>query len=363
MLLALALAATISHAVDTTVKPLMAKEHIPGMAVGVIAGGKPFFFYYGAASETPAQPVSAHTLFEVGSISKTFSATLTAYAARRGFISLSDRVEKYFPALHGTQFGEVTLLELGTHTAGVLPLQVPDGVDTDGELVAYLKGFHSPKAPGSVRVYNNISIGTLGLIVAKRMHEDFASLMDHRLLPELGLEHTYVEVPPAQMGDYAEGHRTNGATVRMKPGELWSETYGVRTTAPDLTRFLQINMGEIQVDDLMARAIAATHTGYFQAGPMTQDLIWEQYRYPVTLSALLDGTDMLGEVVPVRRLDPPMPPRVDVWLNKTGSTNGFAAYVAFVPAENMGIVLLANKSYPLEERVKAAFDILSSLSR
>ena len=361
MLLGLTLAASISHAVDATVKPLMARNAISGMAVGVVSDGKPFFFYYGVASKQTGQPVSAQTLFEVGSISKTFTATLTSYAAQRGFISLSDNVEKYLPALQDTQFGEVTLLELGTHTAGVLPLQVPDGVDNDDQLVAYLKGFRSPKAPGTVRVYNNISIGTLGLIVAKSMHEDFAALMDRRLFPALGLENTYVDVPPAKMADYAEGYRTNGNPVRMTPGELWTEAYGVRTTAPDLTRFLQIQMGTIEVDPLMARAVAATHTGYFQAGPMTQDLIWEQYPWPVTLSALMDGTDMIENVVPVRRLDPPLPPQPDVWLNKTGSTNGFAAYVAFVPSKKMGIVLLANKSYPLDERVKAAFDILSKL--
>ena len=72
MLLAIALAASVSHAVDTTVKPLMAKNSIPGMAVGVIADGKPFFFYYGVASKETGQPVSDRTLFEVGSISKTF---------------------------------------------------------------------------------------------------------------------------------------------------------------------------------------------------------------------------------------------------------------------------------------------------
>ncbi|HEY1975851.1 MAG TPA: class C beta-lactamase [Candidatus Baltobacteraceae bacterium] len=361
MILALTLAASISHAVDATVKPLMAKNSIPGMAVGVVAGGKPFFFYYGLASKQTGQPISARTLFELGSISKTFTATLASYAGQRGFISLSDKVEKYLPALRGTQFGGATLLNLGTHTAGVLPLQVPDGVDNDDQLVAYLKGFRSPKTPGTVRVYNNVSIGTLGLIVAKSMHEDFASLMDRRLFPELGLEHTYIDVPPAKMADYAEGYRTNGTPVRMTPGELWPEAYGVRTTAPDLTRFLRIQMGAIEVDPLVARAISATHTGYFRAGPMTQDLIWEQYPWPVALSALLEGTDMIEDVVPVRRLNPPLSPQPDVWLNKTGSTNGFAAYVAFVPSKHMGIVLLANKSYPLNERVKAAFDILSKL--
>lgn len=361
MLLALTLAASVSHAVDTTVKPLMAKNAIPGMAVGVVAGGKPFFFYYGVASKQTAQPVSDSTLFEVGSISKTFNATLASYAQLRGFISLSDKVEKYLPSLRGTPFGNVTLLNLGTHTAGILPLQVPDGIDNDEQLLEYLKSWRSAKAPGTVRVYNNISIGTLGLIVSRSMHEDFATLMDRRLFPELGLKNTYVEVPSAKMPDYAEGYRENGTAVRMTPGELWQEAYGVRTTAGDLVRFLQANMGEIPLDDSFMRAIAATHTGYFQAGVMTQDLVWEQYRWPAALSTLLAGTDMVEDVVPAHAIEPPLQPQANVWINKTGSTNGFGAYVAFIPSKALGIVLLANKNYPLDERVKAAFDILSQL--
>ena len=361
MLPAVALAASISHAVDATIVPLMTKDGIPGMAVGVVAGRRSYFFYYGVASKQTGQPVSANTLFEVGSISKTFTATLTSYAQLHGSISLSDRVDRYLPALCDSPFGDVTLLNLGTHTAGLLPLQVPDGVDTDERLVAYLKSFQSAKAPGTVRVYNNLGIGTLGLIVAKTMHADFAALMDERLLPELGLANTYIRVPPARMAEYAEGYRKNGDPVRMTPGELWAETYGVRTTAPDLVRFVQANMGEVSLDEALQRAIAATHTGYFQAGVMTQDLIWEQYAYPVALQTLLDGTDMVEGATPARRIDPPLQPQSNVWIDKTGSTAGFGAYVAFVPSKRMGIVLLANKSYPLEERVTAAFDILSRL--
>jgi beta-lactamase class C len=149
----------------------------------------------------------------------------------------------------------------------------------------------------------------------------------------------------------------------MAPGVLASEAYGIRTTAGDLLRFVEANMGMLDLDETLKRAISNTHTGYYQVGAMTQDLVWEQYHYPAGLAELLAGNSdkVILEANPATRLDPPLRPRDDVLINKTGSTNGFAAYVAFVPEKKTGIVLLANKSYPIDARVTAAYGILTRL--
>jgi beta-lactamase class C len=353
----------VKSAVDQAIQPVMEKYQIPGMAVGITVGGKHYVLDYGVASSKTRQPVTDSTLFEIGSISKTFTATLASWAQVSGQLSLADKTSKYLPSLQGTKFGEVSLLNLGTHTPGGLPLQVPENITNNDQLMKYFQEWQPTYAPGTYRTYANPSIGLLGLITAKSMNQDFAALMEGRLFPALGLTSTYINVPETKMADYAQGYTEKDEPVRIATAVLSSEAYGVRTTATDMIHFVEANMGMIKLNGELQRAITDTHTGYFQAGVMTQDLIWEQYAYPVELKTLLEGNSyqMILEATPVTPITPPMEPRRDVLINKTGTTNGFGAYVAFVPEKQMGIVILANKNYPIADRITIAHQIFSKL--
>jgi beta-lactamase class C len=354
----------IKTTVDAAIQPLMAKYRIAGMAVGVIVEGKPYVLDYGVASTQTGKPVTHDTLFELGSISKTFTATLASYAALNGDLSLSDPTAKYLPSLRGTPFGNVSLLNLGTHTPGGLPLQVPDDIHDNDQLMQYFAAWRPAYAPGTQRTYANPGIGTLGLITAKSMGQDFTALIQQRVFPALGMTSSYIDVPHARMPDYAQGYTKHDAPIRMNPGVLSSEAYGIKSTAADMLRFVAANMNLIHIDDKFQRAITATHTGYFSSGVLTQDLIWEQYSYPAELKTLQEGNSsaMILHATPAAEIRPPQPPRQDVWINKTGSTNGFGAYVAFIPEKRLGIVMLANRNIQNEARVSAAYQILTALA-
>lgn len=353
----------IKTAVDHAMAPVIAHNGIRGMAVGIVDGDEHYVFNYGVASTETGKPVTNETLFELGSVSKTLTATLASYAQVRGYLSLSDPTSRFLPSLQNSPFGNVTLLNLGTHTPGGLPLQVPDNISNNEQLMQYFKAWQPTYAAGTHRTYANPSIGTLGLIAAKSMGQDFDGLMQGQLFPALGMKNTYIKVPAAKMPDYAQGYAKDGAPIRMAPGVLSSEAYGIKTTAADMNRFVEANMNLIRVNEKLQHAIANTHIGYFKAGPMTQDLIWEQYPYPVTLESLLSGNSpaMIFNATPVTEIKPPQEPQNNVWINKTGSTNGFGAYIAFIPQKRLGIVILANKNFPIDERVTAAYRILTSL--
>lgn len=122
---------------------------------------------------------------------------------------------------------------------------------------------------------------------------------------------------------------------------------------------MQVNIDQAGLDATTRQAVEATHVGHFQADGMTQGLGWEQYPWPVSLAELQAGNALGRVTTAVQPLaHTPAGPRL---FNKTGSTRGFGAYVAFVPTQRIGVVLLGNRSWPITERVDAAYAILGQL--
>ncbi|NMZ93870.1 beta-lactamase [Pseudomonas panacis] len=358
------LAATdLQAVVDANVKPLMQQQSINGLVVGVVRAGKAQYFNYGVAATDTRQPVSENTLFEVGSVSKTFTATLAGYAVASGKLTLSDPASHYLPALGGGKFDHISVLNLGTYTAGGLPLQFPANADNSQRMISYFQHWQPDFAPGTQRLYSNPSLGLFGYLAAQSLKQPFAQAMEKTLLPALGLKHTFIKVPQSQMSLYAQGYGKDGKPVRVGPGALDSEAYGIKTSAADLLKYVDANMRPATLDKTLQQAISVTHTGYYNVEGMTQGLGWEMYPYPIPLDRLMAGnsTPMAMEPHTVNWLTPPQAPHADTLVNKTGSTNGFGAYVAYVPSKGVGVVILANKNYPNAERVKVAHAILSAL--
>ena len=356
--------ARIAAAVQDVIPKLMAAQGIPGMAVGVIADGQSYVGNFGVASLATRQKVDADSLFEIGSVSKTFTATLAAYAAQNRDLALTDMTSTALPGLQGTAFDRVSLTELGTFTPGGMPLSLPDDIRTDAALHVFLLRWTPHYPPGTMRTYTNISIGLLGLAAAHSLHGDYFSLLQQQMFPALGLQHSFIDIPANQIPHYAQGYRANGQPIRVHFDPLGKEAYGVRSTAGDMLRFLAINMGLVQTGSGWQRAALATHTGYDQLPHgMVQDLAWEQLPLPVTLEQLqaANGPGMSLRPNSVTPLTPPLPPQADVLINKTGSTNGFATYALFIPAQKIALVLLANRNYPVQARIAAAYAILTKL--
>lgn len=342
--------------------PVIAEFNIPGLVVGITFRGQQHFYATGFAKREGEIAASPETIFELGSISKIFNATLAALAEQQGVIDLESPASDSLPNLKGSAFDGIRLVDLATHVTGGLPLQVPDAVQDVPALVDWLVDWHPPQ-PGT-RSYSNVSIGLLGYITADAFGMPYAQAAEDILFPAMGLSSTFVNVPDTAMDRYAYGYDSKtDAPIRVNPGVLADEAYGVKSTARDMVRLLDLELGNGDADPSLVAALKRTREGRAETAYYTQDMIWEQYPWPADLKAMEagNGYDFILSPQPATEITPPLPPQQDVILNKTGATNGFGGYVTLLPAEDLGIVVLANRNYPNESRVRATYNLIESL--
>ncbi len=353
--------AALKTAVSQQVSSLMQQQQIPGMAVAVLWQGKTFFYSFGQADVAAKTAVTPDTLFELGSISKTFAGVIGAMALERGDIKLNDPVTKHWPALTGKQWQGINMQHLATYTAGGLPLFMPENVTDKASLLSYLQQWQPQYAPGTQRVYANSSIGLFAHLAVAAGGNSYGEVFQ-KLTATLKMPNTYLQVPKAAQAQYAWGYN-EGKPVHIGTGVLLDEAGGAKASVRDLAAWLNANLQPEQVTDPLLRAgIAKSQQRYAKSKDMYQGLGWEMLDYPVTVAALTAMTApefVAGTAATV--LAPPAPAVANSWVHKTGATGGFGAYAAFVPSRQVGIVLLSNKRYPNALRVELAHKVLENL--
>ncbi|WP_139844264.1 ADC family extended-spectrum class C beta-lactamase [Acinetobacter baumannii] len=352
----------IKKLVDQNFKPLLEKYDVPGMGHGVIQNNKKYEMYYGLQSVQDKKAVNSSTIFELGSVSKLFTATAGGYAKNKGKISFDDTPGKYWKELKNTPIDQVNLLQLATYTSGNLALQFPDEVKTDQQVLTFFKDWKPKNSIGEYRQYSNPSIGLFGKVVALSMNKPFDQVLEKTIFPALGLKHSYVNVPKTQMQNYAFGYNQENQPIRVNPGPLDAPAYSVKSTLPDMLSFIHANLNPQKYPADIQRAINETHQGRYQVNTMYQALGWEEFSYPATLQTLLDSNSEQIVMKPNKVTAISKEPSVKMY-HKTGSTTGFGTYVVFIPKENIGLVMLTNKRIPNEERIKAAYAVLNAIKK
>ena len=107
------------------------------------------------------------------------------------------------------------------------------------------------------------------------MDTDYTQLMEEKILPSLNMPNTFINVPNDKMADYAFGYNTAGDAIRVNPGMLDAEAYGIKSTIKDMTQFMAANMGLVPLDKDIQQALDNNRKGYYQASTFTQGLGWE----------------------------------------------------------------------------------------
>lgn len=315
------------------------ENDIPGCAVGIYHDGKPQMFYDGISDKVTLQPVNADTLFEIGSITKSFTGILLASEVLQGWVALDTPLVDTIPALRGADgpIKAVTLKMLATHTSS-FPRNVGDfhaNNTSPEDIFQYLKAWQPSYPVGTHAVYSNIAFGILGYAVANVAGMEYMELLQQTILNPLGMHHTFLKVPPSMIKKYAQGYNIKGRIAPRWVVAQWGAGGGLKSTGPDMLKFLMANLGVAPEGDSLSlklkEAMQFSHKGFYHLREYEYyGLGWKNVR-------------IKGEKV----------------IAKDGATPGFGSYILFLPEEKRGVVILCNRSKQGKQIRRLALKIMN----
>ncbi|NER12280.1 serine hydrolase [Leptobacterium flavescens] len=198
----------------------------PSIVLGVWTPQSEDYYVYGYADKEKNVKAGEETLYEIGSITKTFTALLLARYVDEGSIKLSDAVDSFLPdgiRLRDDEGNVITLEQLSTHTSGLprLPnnmksLYTANPYQDYGrkELFEFLKSYKAGNI-GKDFAYSNLAVGLLGEALALHKKGDYKELIQKDILDVLGLKNTYFEIPEEAQSKFATGY------AGEKPTSAW----------------------------------------------------------------------------------------------------------------------------------------------
>ena len=303
--------------ITDTIKRHMQERAIPGVAVGLYYKSDAYFYNFGIADPFTGLPVTRHTIFEIGSITKSFIATVLAMEVQKKTMHLADPLEKYLPLAKNSSFAlrKLTLKQLATHTSS-LPRKPPvrRAAMSEERVLRHLL-YWKPQWPiGSTYHYSNLGFNLIGYVLEHKTGKSYESLMHDYIIAPLHMNSTMVKVPSRLKGLYAQGYNKRGIPVPRMHDHFLGAAGALKSTTSDMMQFLKANLGLVGPKSLI-NAMKQTQKEIFIVDHrFSQGLSWERKTE--------DGITV---------------------IDKNGGVTGFSTWIGIVPKKGMGLILLTNK--------------------
>jgi len=303
------------------------------IVIGFVDPNGTKIFSFGNMSTAHNIPVNQNTLFNIGSITKTFTTLLLADMVTQGIVNLNDPIEKFLPpSVNVPQFNgkKITLEDLADHTSG-LP-EWPSNVwlnNTVGDinpnynatqLYQALSDTKLTREPGSQVQYSSFGIGLLGHILSlKSGGIPFEQLVKDRILDVLGMNDTKIALSQNETNNrFSVGHFGGKEIITPRIPTILADSGAFRSTAPDMLKYVSANLGLIhtKLDDAMQLGHLIRHTSII-ANPMN----YSEFRGLGWRVLTNFGTET---------------------ITHTGAINGWNAFAGFIPTKQVGVIAMCS---------------------
>jgi CubicO group peptidase (beta-lactamase class C family) len=328
----MAQAASLPERVEKAAQDRVAAGVSRTLVFGIVDGDKSEIITFGKLDDGKA--ADGDTVYEIGSITKTFTATILARAVKAGRLSLDTPVAQLLgdfklPSRDGK---EITLGNLATQHSG-LP-RVPGNfaaadpanpyADYDAaKLKAFLGAYQLQRDPGATYEYSNLGYGLLGYTLAQSAHTPYASLVEDEILKPLGMGLSGVAFTAAMRSHLAPGHDEHGKPMNNWDFDALAGAGAIRSTGNDMLRYLRTNMG-LDSSPLLDAMKFAQEPLADMSRTMRIGLAW------ITTDKGI------------------------VWHN--GGTGGYRSFIGFTTDRRHGVVILSDTSVDVDDLGFATLD-------
>jgi len=299
-----------------------------GIVIGVITPDGTDYFSYGVKSLETKEPVDENTVFEIGSITKTFTGLLLANEVIKGELNLDDPMQELLPegvnspARNGQS---INLIHLANHSSS-LP-RIPNNITPSNSLNRYsnytkkqlfdmINSYVLTHDIGSKFEYSNLGMGLLGTLIANKNDIGYEELMLKTIAKPLSMENTRITLNPAMEKQLAKGHN-NGTEIKSWKWEKHTLVGcgAINSTAVDMLKYLAANMGLIKSDIYPAMKLSHKYSGSGDGAMVEAGLGW--------FTTNIEGVDV-------------------IWHD--GGTSGYMSFAGFTKDDKKGVVVLTNST-------------------
>lgn len=326
-------ASPLDEFIDSIAMSYIKQKNAQGLAIGLIHQGKVNNFYYGETIKGDSLSLPKdNTLFEIGSITKVFTATLLANLVEKQLVSLDDSITKFLPdsVAQNSFLQKITFKELANHTSGLPRLpenleKLPKYLPSDPyaqygrkELFSYLKNIKLENSPGEKFEYSNLGFALLGELISIISKKPYAQCISEVIASPLGMTNTVEKVIPKTQ-QLTKVYGANGNEVPVWQWKAFAGTGALKSTIADLLRFAQYQFKMPQTT--LENAMALTKQFTYYLPPSTDiGLAWHM--------------NMINDVILY-------------WHN--GNTGGSSSFIGLIPDSKSAIIVLSNSSISVDD--------------
>lgn len=319
-----------------------------GLIIGFIVNGEEKVYALGTKRKGREEPLDRYTIFEIGSITKTFTATILADLELKGKVEGESEFFKYFDSKYrgmlAKKFKGITLRHLVTHTSGIPAM--PDNLGDIRKdptlmekydvsmLMEFLKGCKLDFKPGTSHRYSNLGVSILGYVLARSQNTTYRDLLKKHIFIPLRMSDSSLFLSQVRTGNIATGHNREG---KMEPfwhaAEIFQGSGFIKSNLNDMMVYLKTYMGLIENPVSAAAELAGKPV---EKGYPDTEICYAWYK------------EKIGE---------------DLYITcHNGSTGGFYSFIGYTHSKKFGLVLLCNSKITRELEA-AVYDIFRKFGK